>query len=227
MAMVFIQGASGGKPEEEKTVVLELQDGDQEVTPSDGKTLCKVTIEKPTMLIPENVKNGITIAGVTGTLESEGSENDLAGLVDGSLTSFTMPAGKTVIAAYKFYQMNWLVSLDLKNCEVIESYAFRGCGRLENLVLPHSVKSIGDHAFNQISYKSNSKFELNLSNECSIGNYAFYNTPITSLSGTIGTIGDQAFDACKSLTTVDIECKGIGEYAFCDDDNLNSIKLKN
>lgn len=67
MATIFIQGIGGGKPEEEKTVALALADGNQVVTPSTGKTLSRVTVEKPTALKPENVKQGVTIAGVAGT----------------------------------------------------------------------------------------------------------------------------------------------------------------
>lgn len=57
-------------PTEEKTVVLALADGDQVITPTDGKNISKVTITKPVELLPENIKKGITIAGVTGTYEA-------------------------------------------------------------------------------------------------------------------------------------------------------------
>ena len=57
-------------PTEEKTVVLALADGDQVITPTDGKNISKVTITKPAELLPENIKKGITIAGVTGTYEA-------------------------------------------------------------------------------------------------------------------------------------------------------------
>ena len=57
-------------PTEEKTVTLALADGDQVITPTDGKNISKVTITKPAELLPENIKKGITIAGVTGTYEA-------------------------------------------------------------------------------------------------------------------------------------------------------------
>ena len=57
-------------PTEEKTVVLALANGDQVITPTDGKNISKVTITKPVELLPENIKKGITIAGVTGTYEA-------------------------------------------------------------------------------------------------------------------------------------------------------------
>lgn len=73
MAVVFIQGA-GGKPEEEKTVALAMASGDQTVTPNEGTTLSKVTVEKPNTLIPDNIKKDVVIAGVRGTLEGTSSK---------------------------------------------------------------------------------------------------------------------------------------------------------
>lgn len=57
-------------PTEEKTVTLALADGDQVITPTTGKNISKVTITKPAELLPENIKKGITIAGVVGTYEA-------------------------------------------------------------------------------------------------------------------------------------------------------------
>lgn len=57
-------------PTEEKTVTLAFADGNQVITPTAGKNISKVTITKPAELIPENIKKGITIAGVTGTYEA-------------------------------------------------------------------------------------------------------------------------------------------------------------
>lgn len=51
---------------EEKTVTLDLEDGDQVVIPTGHINLSKVTITKPDTLLPENILDGITIAGVEG-----------------------------------------------------------------------------------------------------------------------------------------------------------------
>lgn len=58
-----------GEPEE-VTVDLNLANGNQEVTPSDYHLLSKVTINKPESLLPSNIKKGVVIAGVEGTLDS-------------------------------------------------------------------------------------------------------------------------------------------------------------
>ena len=61
---------TGQKTEQTKTVTLSMASGNQTVTPDSGKVLSKVIITKPDTLIPENIKKGVTICGVTGTLES-------------------------------------------------------------------------------------------------------------------------------------------------------------
>ena len=61
-------------PTEEKTVELALTDGNQVLTPTAGKNFSKVTITKPATLLPENIKKGVTIAGVVGTYEAVAGE---------------------------------------------------------------------------------------------------------------------------------------------------------
>lgn len=72
MAKVFIYGV-GGKgggsdiPEVEKTVALDMITGDQVITSDKGTTLKKVTVKKPSGLIPTNIVSGVDIGGVIGT----------------------------------------------------------------------------------------------------------------------------------------------------------------
>ena len=55
---------------EEKTVDLSMASGNQEIIPTSGSYLSKVTITKPSTLIAGNIKKDINIGGVVGTLES-------------------------------------------------------------------------------------------------------------------------------------------------------------
>jgi len=57
------------KEEETKTVTPDFSSGNEVVTPTSGKVMSQVTINKDSNLIPENIKAGVTIFGVTGTLE--------------------------------------------------------------------------------------------------------------------------------------------------------------
>lgn len=57
---------------EEKAVALDMGDGDQVVEPSNGKTISKLTVEKPVTLTAENIKAGVNIGGVDGTYIGSG-----------------------------------------------------------------------------------------------------------------------------------------------------------
>lgn len=59
-------------PTEAKTVELSMPSGNQTVSPSSGKFLSEVTVKKPATMLPENIKKGVSIGGVVGTLESGG-----------------------------------------------------------------------------------------------------------------------------------------------------------
>ena len=61
-------------PTEEKTVDLAMASGNQVVTPASGKHLTKVTITKPATLTAGNIKSGVNIGGVTGTLSPAKTE---------------------------------------------------------------------------------------------------------------------------------------------------------
>ena len=56
-------------PAQPKTVDLAMADGDQTIPPDSGKTLSSVTVIKPSTMLPANIKKGVNIGGVVGTLE--------------------------------------------------------------------------------------------------------------------------------------------------------------
>ena len=58
------------KESQTKTVSLDMASGNQVITPDSNKVLTQVTITKPDTLIAGNIKNGITIGGVTGSLDT-------------------------------------------------------------------------------------------------------------------------------------------------------------
>ena len=65
---------------EERTVDADFSGGNQEVAPStDGKVMSKVTIVKPETLRPENIADGVDVAGVIGTHKGGGGDFDLSG----------------------------------------------------------------------------------------------------------------------------------------------------
>lgn len=60
---------------QEKTVTPSVSS--QDITPDSGKVLSKVTVNGDSNLVPENIKNGVSIFGVTGSL-SAGANVDTA-----------------------------------------------------------------------------------------------------------------------------------------------------
>lgn len=60
---------------EELTVSLDFSEGDIVIEPSDTTVYEKVTIPKPSNLTPENIAEGVEIAGVVGNMVSGGGLN--------------------------------------------------------------------------------------------------------------------------------------------------------
>ena len=70
-----ISGIPTRKPEEEKTVTPFFPGGENQlILPTDGKVMSKVTIKKPSGLEPSNIRDGVMISGVVGTLQGRKPE---------------------------------------------------------------------------------------------------------------------------------------------------------
>jgi uncharacterized repeat protein (TIGR02543 family) len=82
------------KEEETKTVTPNFSSGNVDVTPTSGKVMTQVTINKDSNLIADNIKKDVTVHGITGTLESGGAE--IPSTAGGSI--FT---GATIPLTYK------------------------------------------------------------------------------------------------------------------------------
>lgn len=83
--------------EVEKTIDLDFSAGDMEVSADEGTLLSKVTVEKPETLLPENVRNGVEVAGITGEFigDTEEVTVELA-LADGDQTVSPSADGKVI-----------------------------------------------------------------------------------------------------------------------------------
>ena len=58
-----------GKSEYSGTFDLSMPDGDQVITPNEGRVFSKVTVKKPDTLVAENIRKDINIGGVVGSLK--------------------------------------------------------------------------------------------------------------------------------------------------------------
>lgn len=86
-----------GKPEEEKTTYLDMVNGDQVITPTDGKAMSKVTVKKPFALKPSNIRIYENIGGVVGTLEGRKPEQAKSVTITANKITTVLPdSGKTL-----------------------------------------------------------------------------------------------------------------------------------
>jgi len=107
----------------------------------------------------------------------------------------------------------------------IGNRAFDGCSGLRSLTIPSSVTSIGQNVF----YNCSGLRSLTIpSSVTSIGNWAFYYcsglTSVTIGSG-VTSIGNDAFNLCRGLTSVTIEATTpptLGTSAF---DSTNNCQI--
>lgn len=171
---------------------------------------------------PEKILDGYTAyvnnEKIEGTIpkytgESENAEikaSKLASLVEGTITEITEKdlAGATKIKNYCFAQTT-LTSVVLPNTVTsIGQYAFNSCSLLTNVILPESLTSIYNYAFNGCS-----------------------NLPNIIIPSKVTTIGNNAFYGCMRMVTCSLENNNsllsIGQQAFFDCDSLTSITIPN
>lgn len=114
-----------------------------EVTPDAGKYLSKVTVQGDANLVASNIKKDVNVFGVTGTYE--GTETNFATFVEGTTGTIQIPAVTTIRnTCFQNQKHNYLIP---GTVESIGDYAFDGCSGMTRLVLPAGLASLGAYAF--------------------------------------------------------------------------------
>lgn len=88
---------SEGVPEPvEATIEADWSGGDMVVTPEEGKVFSAIIIPKPETAIPENIREGINLAGIVGTLPTGGGESGPIVFATGSVAASASASAVTI-----------------------------------------------------------------------------------------------------------------------------------
>ena len=158
----------------------------------------------------------------------------LMGVLDNSLTSYSLPSGIKCIYDEAFSQCINLKNFTIPNTVAcIGSFAFANCSSLTNLTVPDSVSSIGDSTFldcDKLVYNTynNGKYLGNSSNR-----YVVFIAPTSksisefTFANGVRCIYSKAFAGCRNLKNISLpgSVSNISEGAFEGCTNLKTIYL--
>lgn len=116
---VIIGGVVGTAPipkdEQEKSVDLSMPYGNQIISPDSGKVLSSVIVNKPSTLVSENIKSGVAIGGVTGTLTpAKPEETKTVALSMESGDQTITPTSGKVLTSVKVVKPSTLIAGNIK-----------------------------------------------------------------------------------------------------------------
>lgn len=221
--ILALKGIKGGgdTPTQEKTVALDMANGNQIITPDDGKTMTEATVLKPATMAAENIKSGVNIGGVVGSLVGKLPEEEKTiTITENGTTEVNATDGKAMTKVV----VTTNVAIDNKVGQIVDgSITELTAGDLEG------ATKLRDSIFSQ--YSSLTKVAIP-SSVISIGNEAFYNcrslTDIT-IGNDVTSIGESAFYGCSSLTSVTIpnSVKTVGNYMFYECNKLANVVIGN
>ena len=154
-----------------------------------------------------------------------------------SLTSINIPNSVTTIGDFAFNGCESLTSINIPNSvTTIGNWAFANCESLTSITIPSSVVTIIGNPFmlwhgnlnnesKAFIYEDNVLFNKN---KTTLIAYRAKETNYT-IPNSVTTIGNWAFNCCKSLTSINIpnSVTTIGNEAFVHCESLTSINIPN
>lgn len=174
-----------------------------------------ITVEGDSNLVASNIKSGISIFGVDGTLETGsggGAPSNETAILDRTISGTYTNDVITSIGSYAFCSCKNLISVSFPAVTAIRSSAFYYCTNLTTASFP-VAKTIGDSAF----YCCSSLTEANFPAVTNMGGNTFSSCRnlITANFPVASVVASSMFFDCSSLTTVSFpEATSIGFSAF-------------
>lgn len=140
-----------------------------------------------------------------------GGSQDLIDLIEGDITSISIPSGVTKVGWYAFAECVALTSVTIPNTVTrIEGYAFRHCPQLAEVTFPtSSLLYIGENAFEGTSAVP-------------------YSLRSVTLPSSVNAIGNRLFQLNRGLKYLDLSATNItstGEYLASECSLLQTLKL--
>lgn len=228
-------GTASGQSLPTQTKTVAPSTAQQSVTPDSGYSLAEVVVEAVTSsidsnIIPSNIRQGVNILGVTGTMqEGSGSNATLLSVVDKSITTITENdfAGLTAIGDGAFYRCAQLTGGTLPSTVTsIGDMAFAGCSSLTSTMLNDNVTHVGLGAYQDCTSLTTLTWTSNFN---TIPNTCFSNTGFTSVTIPEGVTNLEAgcFENCSNLTelTIPSSVTHMEDYCLRNNPNLKVVTV--
>ena len=146
------------------------------------------------------------------------------------VTQALLPSSVRTIEPTAFSSIGTLETVTLpEGLDSIGWRAFYRCSSLGSVVIPSTVRVVGDESF-CVAFNPDGSATVTIADaECSIGSSAFGGSGMGAidLGNRITSIGDGAFEYCYNIDTIIVpnSCTYIGSWAFADNSNLKKIHL--
>ena len=224
-------------------IALDFTDGDILIDAGEGYAVRTATIFKPDTLKPENIKAGVTIAGIVGTHEGGGGSaggnyvafggisNTAAWLLDTDGVLLIQGSGAMADYSSASEQPWYEFAGDITSVVIgdgitsVGAYAFLGCTGLTSVTIPESVTSIGKYAFYGCTGLTGIVIPSSVTSMGSIVFGGCANLASANIPANMTTVPEYMFYNCPALTGITIPhgVTSIGKYAFDGCASITSI----
>ncbi len=184
------------------------------------------TIKGDANLVAGNIKSGISIFGVDGTLVEGGDGSTVDDVSKAMITRTITEISDNeikIIGAYAFFSCSKLTTANFQAATMIYGNAFAYCSSLTTVSFP-AATYIVNWAFSRCSNLATISFPV----VTTIGQQVFDGcTALTTASFPMATtIGIGAFEDCTNLTTISFpRANGVGKGAFANCVNLTAVSF--